>query len=223
MTERYYSAADLREGLPTPPTRMLGRPIDHRGYPVPWFVTEKDEQDRWDFRIVAPERRRRAIVERLCWVCGDLLGRRLSFVIGPMCAVNRATSEPAVHRECGIWSAKACPFMLLPRAKRRDANLPEGIRNAPGIAIDRNPGVVLVWSTDSFHPFSAGNGYLLRIGPPTETLWFAEGREATREEILESINSGAPILEKVARDEGDEALAYFRQCVQTALELVPAS
>ena len=65
------------------PARMKRRPIDHRGYPVPWFVTVLNDQGQWDFRPVEPYMVRTAIQERRCWICGDPLGKHVAFAVGP--------------------------------------------------------------------------------------------------------------------------------------------
>ena len=77
--------------------------------------------------------------------------------------------------------------------------MPEERHAAAGIPIDRNPGVICLWITRSFAPFQAygGNaGVLFRLGTPVETLWFCEGRAATREEVLTSMESGLPLLSR---------------------------
>lgn len=182
---------ELRDGLPPVPERMARLPID-RGYPVPWFVDWIDGKP--DFRIVDGRKLTRAIKGRVCWLCGEPIGRFGAFVIGPMCAVNRVTSEPPCHRECAIFGATACPFLTRPHAERREANLPAGYTEPAGVGLKRNPGACVVWITRSWKWFNAGNGVLCEVGDPTEVLWFAEGRAATREEIETSIQTGLPLL-----------------------------
>jgi hypothetical protein len=73
---------------------------------------------------------------------------------------------------------------------RRTAGLPDTMHEAAGVGIDRNPGVVCVWRTPDFRPFLAhgGNaGWLVTVGEPLETLWYCEGRLATRAEVEESL------------------------------------
>jgi hypothetical protein len=65
-------------------------------------------------------------------------------------------------------------------------------------------------------------GVLFDIGTPTRTLWFAQGREATRDEVLASIETGLPILREVAESEGDEAVAALERMTYDAMALVPA-
>jgi len=145
-------------------------------------------------------------------------------VIGPMCAVNRVSGEPPSHLACAEFSARACPFLSRPAAERREAGLPDEVsRSVHGLT--RNPGVALVWITESYRTIDAGadggTGTLLRIGPPRGTLWYAEGRPATRAEVLHSIETGLPALEAAARVDGPEALVQLREQTATALRLVP--
>jgi hypothetical protein len=72
--------------------------------------------------------------------------------------------------------------------------------------IKRNPGVTLLWVTRYYQIFEAGNGQLLRIGDPIAVEWWSEGRAATRDEVLESIETGLPSLEDLARLQGAEAV-----------------
>jgi len=197
-----------RKDLPEIPPRMKLLPIEARGYPVPWFV-------EWingvpDFRVM--DRRKWGLAVRFgnCWLCGEPVGVRRTFVIGPMCGITRTTSEPGNHHECATFAAIACPFMTRPQAKYRTAKLPETVKDAAGCPIDRNPGVTCLWTTREFNVFKAyaGNaGQLIRLGEPTcdegfrGVEFYAEGRRATRAEIMHSVETGLPMLEKPARDQ----------------------
>jgi hypothetical protein len=216
----------LRKGLPPLPDRMKGLPVDERGYPVPRFVEWIDGKP--DFRVMSAHHFRDCIQFEWCWVCGDRLGRSRAYVIGPMCAVNRVSSEPPSHRECSIFAVTACPFLTRPKAVRREANRPEGHVSA-GCSIPRNPGVALVWVTRYGKPFRSlaqpehgiRAGTLFDVGAPLEVLWFAEGRPATRAEVLASIDSGLPELERLAQLDGDAALVELHHQRDAALQLLP--
>lgn len=216
----------LRPGLPPLPERMRGLPIDARGYPVPRFVEWIDGKP--DFRVMSSAHFRDCLKFEWCWLCGEKLGRARAFVIGPMCSVNRVSSEPPSHRECAIFAATACPFLTMPKAVRREANLPETGRTPAGCSIARNPGVALVWVTKTGKPFrtsttAAGSrpGILFDVGEPLEVLWLAEGRPATRAEVLASIDSGFPELERIANLDGPAAAEELLGLRAKALELVP--
>jgi hypothetical protein len=204
------------------PARMRGLPFDKHGRLVPWFVAFIDGAP--DHRIALGDRFAEALRFKLCWVCGQRLGSFLSFVIGPMCSVNRVTTEPPCHKDCAVYSARVCPFLTTPRMRRRDSGKPAEAANPGGTMITRNPGVTLVWTTRSYRLESDGEGgRLLRIGASTETLWFAEGRPATRTEVLESIESGLPILRASAEQDGPAALAELESLTAAAMRLVPVA
>lgn len=216
-----------RAGLPRLPIRMRALPLDARGYPVPWFVAWFDGKP--DFRVMDGQKLKQAIKWRRCWVCGQPLGKWQTFVIGPMCAINRTIAEPPSHDECAEFSAKGCPFLTLPNAKRREATLPEGLKEPAGVGLKRNPGVVVLWTSDyklqrvsAVPEHGIAEGILFRLGDPIRVRWIAEGREATRQEVLDSIESGLTSLRAVAEGEGEASLALFNQYVERAMRLVPA-
>ena len=191
----------LRNDLETLPDRLKALPVDERGYPVPWFVAWLNGKP--EFRAMDPAKYRKAILERRCWVCGDTLGVNLAFLAGPMCGINRTSAEPPSHYSCAVWSAKNCPFLSNPRAIRREdevVNNPKLVQQAAGNAICRNPGVAMVWVCRGYEVFNDGkNQPLITMGEPDRVEWYAEGRVATREEVMASIEAGLPALENVAR------------------------
>lgn len=208
----------MRTELPPLPANMRDLPLDHRGYPVPWFVEWINGEP--DFRIMDGRKRVEAYRKRLCWVCGKKIpGQVVAFVLGPMCALNRTTAEPGCHIECAEWSAIGCPFLTRPHMVRRDKGVPETAL-APGFAIQRNPGVTLVWITKTFSAFRVPGGELIRVGPPTRILAFAEGRLATKEETAHSIATGLPSLQELAAAEGPAAVAALAEMHRAARKLL---
>jgi hypothetical protein len=204
------------------PDRIKRLPLTATGYPVPWFAAWIDNVP--DLRCVRPNGIKIAYERKICWVCGEPLGRNFAMTLGPMCAVNRTISEPPSHRECSIYSAQACPFLSNPRMRRNARDLPEH-ETAPGNGILRNPGAICVWVTRGFKPFSAndGSGTLFTFDDPSETLWFAEGRSATRDEVCRSIDSGFPLLIDEARREGPDALKALYRMRDEAMQYLPAA
>jgi hypothetical protein len=70
-----------------------------------------------------------------------------------------------------------------------------------------------LWTTTEFSTFRTGGihspgnaGTLLHLGEPRTVSWWAEGRTATRAEILHSVATGYPLLEEMARSQSQEAL-----------------
>lgn len=209
--------------FPDAPPRIKRLPVNDAGYPVPWFVWMGEDGRSPDFRVIAPGKIEKALMEHRCWVCGQArTGPTSAFVIGPMCAVNRVSAEPPSHRDCAVFSAKACPFLVNPKKRRREGGVPEHDELA-GVMLSRNPGVALVWITaNHWRPFVADGGVLFDVGEPLRVLWFAEGREATRAEVMASIDSGYPSLLAMAEQEGDDAVAHLERLRERAMPLVPA-
>jgi hypothetical protein len=209
----------LRPELGALPIRMQDLPLDERGYPIPAFVDTIN--GKRDFRFMSQAHWVRCVKEQRCWVCGDRLGSYKCFVIGPMCTINRTTSEPPCHAECARWSAQFCPFLSRPHMVRREDDLTRANEhNVAGEAILLNPGCIAVWITHSYRIFRDDeNKPLIEIGPPVAVEWWAEGRVATRDEVLASIDSGMPLLEDLARQEKGamEDLMRKRQAVEPLL------
>lgn len=222
----------LRPDLPPLPLQMKRLHVDKRGFPVPYFVQwldngkpVRDGEGEPDFRIVNTVKLVQCMKRSLCWICGGPMGVNRVFVIGPMCAVNRVTSEPPSHRSCAEYAARACPFLTKPRMRRNEKDMPPNHEPPGGVMIARNPGVTLLWVTRSYKPFQADNGVLFRIGPAEATEWYAEGRAATRAEILESIATGLPALEAACDEElpseRERARWLLKGQVAAAMELLP--
>lgn len=211
------------ERFPDLPATMRQLAVDQRGFPVPWFVAWVDGAPH--FPIADGEKLYRAVIENRCWVCGGGLGRVKAFVIGPMCAVNRTSSEPPSHLSCARFSARNCPFLSRPNMKRVGEHLhPHGVELPGGTMIKRNPGVTLVWQTLRYQPWDAGGDKVLfDIGKPHAVEWYAFGRTATRAEVEASIDSGLPLLKAEAdTDPVPGAHAALAAMVNQARTLLPA-
>lgn len=208
------------------PPRITRLPVNKAGYPVPWFVEWIDGEP--DFRIVDSRKVPEAMKRGKCWICGQKrTGPTASFVIGPMCAVNRVSGEPPSHHDCAVYAARACPFLVNPKKRRRQGGLDDPMLYQAEGFIDRNPGVTLVWRARGWKPYagpSVGRNPVMyfNIGEPTKVEWYAQGREATRAEVLAAIESGLPILREAAQRESEQALAELDELVVAALPLVPA-
>jgi hypothetical protein len=206
------------------PKNMRSLKISDEGYPIPWFVGYPDGPDgKEDFRCIDGEKMRIAVRLKRCWLCGQPLGKFMTFPIGSMCVVNRNIAEPPSHLACCEFSVRACPFLSRPRMRRNEKDAPQG--HVAGIGIKRNPGVVALWTTLSYRVFRAPNGgALFEIGKSEHIEFYAEGRNATREEILASMESGLQDeLMPRAVAEGSDAVAELQAMYDKALTLVPAA
>lgn len=217
------SCPSVRPELEALPTRMRKLSVDHRGYPVPWFVLWLPDGTP-DHRAISREKWLQATKDGLCWVCGEPLGRFKTFVLGPMCGVNRTTSEPACHLDCAEWSARNCPFLSRPQMVRREMDFEQpnykGLDSAPpGFALERNPGVTLLWTTFNFDVFrvdpseGACAGLLIHVGAPVALRAYREGRVATRAELDESEGGGIGSLLEMANKEGPDAVSALETAV----------
>lgn len=204
------------------PDRIKRLPISPTGYPVPWFVAWIDGKP--DFRVIGPDRLVPAIKRKLCWVCGQPMGLHMAFTIGPMCSITRTIAEPPAHLECADYSVRACPFLSTPRMRRNEKDLPENRVDAAGLPIMRNPGAVAIWITKTARAVRAGRGnegILFELGDPERVLWFAQGRTATRAEVLESIDTGFALLMQEATKEGPDAVLDLNKMTAEAMKHLP--
>lgn len=194
----------LRATLPPLTSRIAKLPIDERGYPIPFFVAYVDGLH--EFRLADPAKFKACVKQKLCWVCGEPMGIFKSFVVGPMCCINRTAADPPAHLDCAEWSVKGCPFLIKPQMERRqDDFINSQKENGAGIMIERNPGVIAIWTTRLFRIFrDPANRPLLEMGKPEHCTWWRAGREATRDEILDAIRSGLPFLRKAAQQESTQ-------------------
>jgi hypothetical protein len=227
------------------PPRVQRLRHDKHGRPVPWFVAWID--GRPDFRILrsgafemAMPRSRVPLSVRyptgwkyrsaLCWVCGFIFHRQEDrvFVIGPMCTVNRISSEPPSHIECAVYAALACPFLSHPNMVRRTTGLEElDTRTPGGVMLMHNPGVSVVWVTKANAWGSVetdpDGGKLVRIGPPMRVEWYTQGRFATRAEAEVSIDAGLPkLIDAAGVKPGSKGMAQIEHRKQEALAYLPA-
>lgn len=222
MTDKHYNIAIERLHMPP---RIAKLQVSDNGFPVPKFVQWINGKP--DFRVINRSFMANAIRLKLCWLCGEALGRYQALTLGPMCVCTRVTSEPPSHLECARFAVKACPFLTQPNRARNKHDLPDNAEDPAGLFLERNPGVTAIYVTESYKLFKAqretgDDGFLLQIGEPTSVEWWARGREATREEILHSIKTGIPALKQVAQMEGADAMIELNKRVERGLALVPA-
>ena len=175
-----------RPGLPPLPERMRALPLSDKGYPVPYFASVINGQP--NFTLADPHKWTRCIEQDRCWICGQPLGVFKVFVIGPMAAMNRISGEPPSHLDCAEYAAAACPFLLYPKAKRRELadDIPQ--EPPPGEPVMHNPGTMVLWTTKQMR-VRPGRVSVIHLGDPTTTQWFTEGRHATREQAEAAVDA----------------------------------
>ena len=103
--------------------RTLGK--DHRGYPIPFLVL-RDKTGQPHFTINDIRKRAECVRKGLCAICGKPFERSRMFLLegrgnwNEMWFVggsrvflheNGAFTDPPVHRECGEYALRVCPFL----------------------------------------------------------------------------------------------------------------
>ncbi|MFI9629271.1 hypothetical protein [Streptomyces sp. NPDC052042] len=154
---------------------------------------------RYLFGSVDHHRVQRALVNRLCGVCGEALQERLVLMMRLSDLRRKRSSEPALHPWCSAYTVRACPMI----AGRQDH-----YRSSPQ---KLGPGVV------------PGSNSSARMGAPAEpwfTVWLTEynvvtdhgGLAAAYDEtqllrtrpITWSLSDGLAAIGNVLRDPDDE-------------------
>lgn len=176
MSDLPLSIKDRLAMVPMP-DRIARLPRDLRGMPIPKFVVIRPDGTP-DFRVASQFFAIQAKKRNLCWICGETLGRNLSFIGGPLLAINRQSAEPPSHRACAEYAIQICPFMFDARSHRNAKDLPKGTITPNGLT-EENPGCCVIWTTKSYQ----SNRDLMEVGEPIDVSFFVHGRPATREEI----------------------------------------
>jgi hypothetical protein len=119
--------AEGGEGVTDIPFRLSRRPLDGRGFVIPFTQFIKPDGTP-DFRVMDDERTSKAVRRRLCSLCGEKMRRNVYFVGGPKCVENGFFYDPPMHRECAVYALQACPHLA--RAKGKYAPVPDRIEGA---------------------------------------------------------------------------------------------
>lgn len=179
-----------RHNLPPVPERIKALPVSDKGYPIPYFVAYIDGKP--DFRVVDERKWYSALVLRKCWVCGQPLGSRVAFVGGTLIVVNHISAEPPSHVECAEFAVRACPFLLLPESKRRQAGIDElPTKPLGGVTLDDNPGVaaVCVVKSNQYRTEKQNGGRIVTLGEIERVNWYKGGEIATRADVVEAMDT----------------------------------
>lgn len=217
------------------PERLRGRPVDRRGFLVPYFVAWLDDAGNLmapgtgtpDFRVIDTNKMALCVRFNRCWLCGQQLGRHLAFVLGPMCTINRIISEPPSHRDCARYALQVCPFMIRPRMRRNEHELPAKHVKAAGLHSGGNPGGLVEWICDKYKPVPAQRGHagiLFQVGEPSSVTWWREGRPATRAEAAEVLHAGYERLKQTAVEfDGPDGVAELDRLTRQAERYLPGA
>src|SRR5262244_3119154 len=92
----------------------------------------------------------------------------------PICGVNRTSSEPPSHRDCAAFAVRACPFLTQREPEYRAKGLPDDMTKAPGLGLQYNPSVVMLWITKTSRPWQVPEEAIREAGAQPGVL-FAMG------------------------------------------------
>lgn len=113
------------------PKELRHLKLDERAYPIPFFVPIVDGKP--NFKYADINKFNLCTEKHLCWVCGKKLNKDyFYFISGPIGLQNRIHSDPAMHKECALFTLEACPHLYFYRAERKtEIVLPYQINGKP--------------------------------------------------------------------------------------------
>src|SRR5260370_2301168 len=85
----------------------------HRGLPVPFAQAVLNGVP--DFRTVDPQKTLQCIEEKLCAICGCLLGEKSYFIGGPRSKASRLFKDPPMHQKSAEFVSQTLPFFSGPK------------------------------------------------------------------------------------------------------------
>ncbi|MGA0601436.1 hypothetical protein ACO2Q3_12100 [Caulobacter sp. KR2-114] len=192
------------------PARVARLPVDHRGFPVPWFVAWRDGAPQ--FPVIDAGKLALAWTAERCWVCGEALGAWRGWIVGPLSALEGATPEPPSHCDCAGFAVTACPHLA-----SADARFAENADAAPGHVAQANVSRLRtdatgIWVTRGrgATAMRAGGGVLFRLEPPQRLEWWARRRPATGQDVRAALDAALPVLRRTAEAEGRAAALEAR-------------
>src|SRR4029434_290440 len=146
------------------PPRIARLPVDEHGLPVLFFA----DMERAKWQLCGAQER--------CVVCGDALGKWMTFIVGAASGLSATTGSPPAHASCAEWLSTN--LML--------------------------SGVTLLWTASSYHVFRDHGRFLIQMGPASRVAWVCDGRDATREEVTDAVESGLPLLQEACEREDSD-------------------
>lgn len=160
------------------PGRLLGRPRDARGYPIPYTV-RFDSEGKPDFRVIDTEKVGLVARLRLCALCGVALGRHLAFIGGPVSFRTRLFTDMPMHKECAHYAVQVCPWLAAP-SMRYAAELPQmkgtvTVQHTSGMATER-PDRFFIATTKGYRPVRLADGSVVMQAEEWEwSEWWRHG------------------------------------------------
>jgi len=127
------------------PERIAKLPKDDRGYPVTYIAAYIDGKP--DLGIQDAAKVASCIREWRCHVCGEKLDKLGYFIAYEPVPKRPRFLDPAIHRDCAIYSMKVCPYLANPTAKHRQSKALPTDKTDLGEVTGRSLKVVLIGTT----------------------------------------------------------------------------
>lgn len=89
--------------------RCLRQRPKYKGLPIPFTTFIKDGVP--DFKVLDIPNRNLCLRRRLCALCGQSLKDTIVFIGGENSIAQRTFVDPAMHEDCALYAAQACPFL----------------------------------------------------------------------------------------------------------------
>lgn len=152
--------------IPVPP-RLQRRPVDPRGYPIPYTVPVVNGVPQ--FRTTDLHATSYCIKNHLCGMCGQELVGWIAVIGGPDEFSQKVFSDPGMHEECARYALEACPFLSNPDFRYQEP------KDVPGVVMLDNP------LNEKFRPDKIGFAVIRKY---EECRINSPGRSATTPGIL---------------------------------------
>ena len=134
------------ERLKTPmPLRIARLGIESRGYPITYLAAYIN--GRPDLGVQDPQKFLSCVNESRCHVCGEKIETLGYFIAYEPIPKKPHFLDPAIHRECALYSLQVCPYLANPKAKHRSAKGLNVDKTDLGVVGERGYEVVLLGAT----------------------------------------------------------------------------
>jgi hypothetical protein len=156
------------------------------GRPVPWYATWSDHKLELGAGV-SQEKLRRALMLRLCIVCGEDHEPPAAFVGDVTLGIEQVARVPVADVECAQWVARYAEF--LPRPEETGAGQARG----PTCGAVRLVLICRGWGLEHINGQARFNLWM-----PERVEWYFAGRSARRVEVLASFEACRGELERRA-------------------------
>lgn len=178
------------------PELMKNLPKDSRGFPIPYVVLIDDNKVP-HFKVNDDRRNERCIANKMCHICGvPLINSNIWFIGGMLSAFhpNGAFNDGAVHKECGVYALKVCPYLaytqyqaksIIDTSKIATADNKNMIYVNPTQDLERLDFFCLVRAAEYRITGNAGFRYIHPKKPYLEVEYWRDGEQITVEQAKE--------------------------------------